>query len=866
MSPLNGSVWRGNKLKISEARPDYKARHVLEEMEEAELDTMQQEEVDASDEPDRSFNIKTPSGTQLTVPQDGTGTKRMIFRPVAPRPLQECLTLDAENQQSKLYHVNKLWEDILESARNRNSPSPTIFQQSRQTEFSKPVQAEAAPAAPARLQSYMPYFSSDEDGAVGDVPGEAVVFSDDDPGLSTPSAAARLHPVRLIPAYNSSDDDDPGGLGATPGEQLLVARGRNSSPRPGVSGAAGGQRGAAGDVRLDGWDGEDVPIDQLGMGQDMLLGGWDAEALEEEEAECAEAQEHAGVGVLQQLPGGFSRDGIRAVPVANALDTSDVLEDVLEVAQSPASADLLAWDAAGGGGGAVETGSTDGEGSGMEEESGAVEEEVRSSTAGESSGGGSGRMVAAAADAGGSGGSGNGTSAEIGGEGSSASEGVGGGPDSGSGLGGAGADAADSEGGGSESAGAAGQQPDGPGVVASAWQRVFALAAGQADDEEEQEDVEGGDSDEKAEGEHAGGGGRGEARAGVVDDRMEAGDLALDGDGAAAAVEAAEEPAATDRVVEAEEAAAAADEGGAAAEVLTASTAKAGDGAAGAQEAAQARGLPDGARRGGWGTGAGRGKRPREQQVPDRPDRADRAGVSAARAGARAAGSGSDDGVPEAGAALQAELQELAGQVAAERAAFRQGKKRKPRHEKPSHKKPPASEGGAEGGKEGGDADTEKRSDGATAAPTGKLAKLFRESKGAVADAVAVPEVRKEEQDSVVKALFSEVPFQATRATLAKPTVKEDAKPVDRARDTAAVPDKLEKATDYIKKVQSSIVPGPEEQHPGAKFYRSEDLAVLEGRLKAARPSLNADFRSKLRTEQKRHAAVKQLAQKRRRR
>ena len=47
-----------------------------------------------------------------------------------------------------------------------------------------------------------------------------------------------------------------------------------------------------------------------------------------------------------------------------------------------------------------------------------------------------------------------------------------------------------------------------------------------------------------------------------------------------------------------------------------------------------------------------------------------------------------------------------------------------------------------------------------------------------------------------------------------------------------------------------AIMPAPPEQvgRPSDTFVRSEDLAVLESKLKAARPALVADFRSKQRT------------------
>lgn len=124
---LNGSVWKGKKIRISEAQPDYKQRHALEELHSAEEDLDANEPADPSDDARRHFNIRTPSGKQVAVPADGTGTRRMIFRPVPPQPIQQWLELEPAQPSSATYHLNQLWDDILESALNRNPPSPTVF-------------------------------------------------------------------------------------------------------------------------------------------------------------------------------------------------------------------------------------------------------------------------------------------------------------------------------------------------------------------------------------------------------------------------------------------------------------------------------------------------------------------------------------------------------------------------------------------------------------------------------------------------------------------------------------------------------------------------------------------------------------------
>lgn len=156
---LNGSVWHGKKLRISEARPDYRGRHALEEQEAAQTAPTQQEHDEDSDGADRILNIKTPSGVHLPVPQDGSGTRRMIFRPVPPRPMLDLLQSQSEDPGSHLYHLNSLWDGILESAMNRSPPSPTIFQQSRQNV--RPLRLDSADNA-CRMVPCMPMFAGSE--------------------------------------------------------------------------------------------------------------------------------------------------------------------------------------------------------------------------------------------------------------------------------------------------------------------------------------------------------------------------------------------------------------------------------------------------------------------------------------------------------------------------------------------------------------------------------------------------------------------------------------------------------------------------------------------------------------------------------
>jgi hypothetical protein len=61
---------------------------------------------------------------------------------------------------------------------------------------------------------------------------------------------------------------------------------------------------------------------------------------------------------------------------------------------------------------------------------------------------------------------------------------------------------------------------------------------------------------------------------------------------------------------------------------------------------------------------------------------------------------------------------------------------------------------------------------------------------------------------------------------------------------------------------ETSVCVGGVSESVGARFVRTEDLAVLEGRLKVQRPALLDDMKSKLRMHKKRENALKELATK----
>lgn len=117
------------------------------------------------------------------------------------------------------------------------------------------------------------------------------------------------------------------------------------------------------------------------------------------------------------------------------------------------------------------------------------------------------------------------------------------------------------------------------------------------------------------------------------------------------------------------------------------------------------------------------------------------------------------------------------------------------------------------------------------------------------------PSGRDAAQDRATAALFADVPFARPSADSA-PESCVSGKPTSAPLATPAVPTagldlSTMSAQAMIARLRE-VMPSPprEEQvgRPSDTFVRSEDLAVLESKLKAARPALIADFRSKQRT------------------
>lgn len=123
----------------------------------------------------------------------------------------------------------------------------------------------------------MSFLPLDLDDMSDDMSRGEVMFSDDDALQPSKPTGAKLRAHEVVHAYHSSDDDDADDPGAPTGERVLVAWGASSRGRLGSSMRARAHDPAPSqEAQLEDWDGDDVPIDQLGMGQDMLIAEWDA--------------------------------------------------------------------------------------------------------------------------------------------------------------------------------------------------------------------------------------------------------------------------------------------------------------------------------------------------------------------------------------------------------------------------------------------------------------------------------------------------------------------------------------------------------------------------------------------------------------
>jgi hypothetical protein len=149
------------------------------------------------------------------------------------------------------------------------------------------------------------------------------------------------------------------------------------------------------------------------------------------------------------------------------------------------------------------------------------------------------------------------------------------------------------------------------------------------------------------------------------------------------------------------------------------------------------------------------------------------------------------------------------------------------------------------------------------------LVSLFKGSAGASAAGTspppameAAPEATK--IDAAVAALFADAPFASKPHKTQQPEQPACEPPPDPgaqtpiARTDAAAPPQLRTADDYVRRL-APLLAGPAMPAAtvsGLDFVRQEPLEVLEAKLKAARPALMADFRSKQRTVRKKAKAA----------
>jgi hypothetical protein len=132
---LQGSTWKGHKLRIAEARPDYKQRILIEasRSESAEAAAPQEEQqqhlegTDTAGPSQLVYKIRAPNGQVLTLPYTGTGNKKSLFVPVKPCSMEDWLHKDVTTHRSSRYYTNTIWDQMVEAQANRPALDPTIF-------------------------------------------------------------------------------------------------------------------------------------------------------------------------------------------------------------------------------------------------------------------------------------------------------------------------------------------------------------------------------------------------------------------------------------------------------------------------------------------------------------------------------------------------------------------------------------------------------------------------------------------------------------------------------------------------------------------------------------------------------------------
>lgn len=136
---LQGSVWKGHKIRITEARPDYQER-IRQESQSSDDEATSACEADGYDcpknedtEPEAasqtSYKIRTPQGQVWTLPCSGTGSKKSLFMPVRQLSMEDWFCEELDTAKSSLYHVNDMWKKMVEAQILRPAPDPELFEQ-----------------------------------------------------------------------------------------------------------------------------------------------------------------------------------------------------------------------------------------------------------------------------------------------------------------------------------------------------------------------------------------------------------------------------------------------------------------------------------------------------------------------------------------------------------------------------------------------------------------------------------------------------------------------------------------------------------------------------------------------------------------
>jgi hypothetical protein len=129
---LNGSTWKGCKLTVAPAKPDYRERLAAEATESSAKDCTESSQTpEAGMHVPQAITVRLPNKTSFKLILGSvTGSQRKMFRPNPEKPLKEIYrdVLAVQSQHSSsLHHVNRVWDDVAERRMHCAAPDFAVF-------------------------------------------------------------------------------------------------------------------------------------------------------------------------------------------------------------------------------------------------------------------------------------------------------------------------------------------------------------------------------------------------------------------------------------------------------------------------------------------------------------------------------------------------------------------------------------------------------------------------------------------------------------------------------------------------------------------------------------------------------------------